>query len=91
MVQTIKVKVQQLPIDVVDDSEQFTGLMDDPIGIERFILQIKDPYIVEILTLRALGLKYYEIVPIVKVSVNQYYILLRKLRKDMEAWMDLSN
>jgi hypothetical protein len=62
-------------------------MMDDPIGIEKFVLQIKDHKVVEILTLRALGFKYYEIVPMVRISINQYYILMRKLKKDMEIWV----
>jgi hypothetical protein len=86
MVPTQRVKVQEFSLDTVNESERFVAMMDDPIGIERFILQIKDPRMVEILTLRALGLKYHEIVPIVQISINQYYILLRKLKKDIDIW-----
>ena len=87
MVPTQKVRVQEYPIDTVNESDQFINMMDDPIGIEKFVLQIKDHKVVEILTLRALGFKYYEIVPMVRISINQYYILMRKLKKDMEIWV----
>lgn len=77
-------RVQQFPIDDVDESEDFSYIADDPVGIERFILQIENPHIVEILTLRALGFKYFEIVTMMRINTNQYYLLLHQLRIEVE-------
>jgi DNA-directed RNA polymerase specialized sigma24 family protein len=84
-----RVNVQSYSLDVVEESEGFVNLLDDPIGIEQFILQIKDTKIVEILVLKALGFKYSEIAEITGLSVNNYYILLRQLKKDIDAWNSL--
>lgn len=87
MTLTRKVKVEQLPLDDIEESDYALGILDDPISIEHFILQIQDFKMVQILLLRALGLKYYEIIPLIGVSMGQYYLLVRKLKNEILIWV----
>ena len=82
-----KVKVQHYPLDIIEESDEFIDSIDNSIDIEDFILQIEDLRLIEILVLRAMGYKYFEIASILEISINEFYILLRDLKRYTEEWL----